>query len=199
MSASAIRISTKKISEISGSALRIYIYLESALHGQWRVPIVLVISLVDTASRGLIPVWLIDDFYSFEARQSHHASSRSSIQSGICPCGANWPGNNWCFRQIKYYAHVSTLIEVCELGAGTGLPGIYAFTKGATRVVLTDYPDENILDCLWDNVRRNIPEENVFMSDTSVDERWCTVQGYDWGTTTDDLTKWHRRVQSLIW
>jgi hypothetical protein len=43
-----------------------------------------------------------------------------------------------------------TLYVVCELEAGTGLPGLYAFTKGAKKVVLTDYPDNNILGCLWD-------------------------------------------------
>ena len=78
---------------------------------------------------------------------------------------------------------------MCELGAGSGLPGIYAFTRGGRRVVLTDYPDENILNCLWENVKRNIPEENVKEKgdkDTK-DGRWCTVAGYDWGKETQHV------------
>jgi predicted nicotinamide N-methyase len=74
---------------------------------------------------------------------------------------------------------------VCELGAGAGLVGLYAFTRGAQKVVLTDYPDEGILSCLWDNLRRNINPENVLNEDGNVDERWCTVHKYKWGTDTD--------------
>jgi len=82
------------------------------------------------------------------------------------------------------------LTEVCELGAGSGLPGLYAFLKGAEKVVLTDYPDENILGCLWDNVKRNIDERNV-LSDGArkLDARWCTVDGYEWGKDTDALKR----------
>jgi len=58
---------------------------------------------------------------------------------------------------------------VCELGAGMGLPGLYAFVAGADKVVLTDYPDENILG-LWDNMRRNINEENVLSDGGKTDE-----------------------------
>jgi EEF1A N-terminal glycine/lysine methyltransferase len=79
---------------------------------------------------------------------------------------------------------------VCELGAGTGLPGLYAFSAGAGKVVLTDYPDENILHCLWDNVRRNIDEGKVLSEDSGeTDERWCTVEGYEWGKDTDGLRR----------
>ena len=82
------------------------------------------------------------------------------------------------------------LTRVCELGAGTGLPGLYAFLEGAEKVVLTDYPDENILCCLWDNVRRNIGPESVLTEDNrGIDRRWCTVDGYEWGKDTVNLRR----------
>ena len=82
------------------------------------------------------------------------------------------------------------LSEVCELGAGTGLPGLYAFSAGAEKVVVTDYPDENILRCLWDNVRRNVATENVLSGENMKNEgRWCTVDGYEWGTDTQHLMR----------
>jgi EEF1A N-terminal glycine/lysine methyltransferase len=78
---------------------------------------------------------------------------------------------------------------VCELGAGTGLPSIYAFVKGAGKVVVTDYPDDDILHSIQENVKKNIPPENVLFEGHHLRERWCTVKGYDWGTDTLELTK----------
>ncbi|KAG6372715.1 hypothetical protein JVT61DRAFT_7482 [Boletus reticuloceps] len=48
---------------------------------------------------------------------------------------------------------------VLELGAGGGLPGIIAAQSGATKVVLTDYPDAPLIDNLAYNVEQNIREE----------------------------------------
>ena len=82
-----------------------------------------------------------------------------------------------------------TLYVVCELGAGTGLPGLYAFINGARKVVLTDYPDDNILGCLWQNVKRNLPEQNIKGKVVKEGDRWCTVAGHDWGTDTQNLKR----------
>lgn len=40
-----------------------------------------------------------------------------------------------------------------ELGAGAGLPSIVAATLGARRVVVTDYPDPDLVENMWRNVR----------------------------------------------
>lgn len=42
---------------------------------------------------------------------------------------------------------------VLELGAGAGLPSIVAAALGARRVVVTDYPDPELLETMWRNVR----------------------------------------------
>ncbi|KAK4145250.1 protein N-methyltransferase nnt1 [Dichotomopilus funicola] len=42
---------------------------------------------------------------------------------------------------------------VLELGAGAGLPAIVAATLGARRVVVTDYPDPDLVETMWRNVR----------------------------------------------
>jgi predicted nicotinamide N-methyase len=39
-------------------------------------------------------------------------------------------------------------LSVLELGAGTGLPGLISARRGASRVLITDYPDEGILSAL---------------------------------------------------
>jgi nicotinamide N-methyltransferase len=48
---------------------------------------------------------------------------------------------------------------VLELGAGGGLPGIVAAQNGATKVVLTDYPDAALIENLTYNVQQNVHEE----------------------------------------
>ncbi|KAF8130568.1 putative methyltransferase-domain-containing protein [Boletus edulis] len=67
---------------------------------------------------------------------------------------------------------------VLELGAGGGLPGIIASQSGATKVVLTDYPDAPLIDNLAYNVEQNIREEQ---------RSKVTVQGYIWGKPADSL------------
>jgi nicotinamide N-methyltransferase len=48
--------------------------------------------------------------------------------------------------------------HVLELGAGAGLPGLIAALNGAHRTVITDYPDQDLLDNIRENARVNAPE-----------------------------------------
>ncbi|PFH51947.1 hypothetical protein AMATHDRAFT_39859 [Amanita thiersii Skay4041] len=68
--------------------------------------------------------------------------------------------------------------QVLELGAGGGLPGIIAAKNGARKVVLTDYPDTQLLNNLRHNVTTNIPAEMHSCVD---------VQGYIWGQPVKSL------------
>ena len=47
---------------------------------------------------------------------------------------------------------------VLELGAGAGLPGLVSAVSGAEAVVITDYPDHQLVDNLRWNVECNVPE-----------------------------------------
>ncbi|KAF9651011.1 hypothetical protein BDM02DRAFT_3154581 [Thelephora ganbajun] len=69
-------------------------------------------------------------------------------------------------------------LNVIELGAGGGLPGIVAALNGADTVVLTDYPDDALIENLQYNVNRNLsrsPKSRVF------------VKGYVWGRPVTHL------------
>ncbi|KAF8873886.1 putative methyltransferase-domain-containing protein [Infundibulicybe gibba] len=61
---------------------------------------------------------------------------------------------------------------VLELGAGGGLPSLVAVKNGASKVVMTDYPDAELIANMELNVRENTPQ--------SLRER-VVVQGYIWG------------------
>lgn len=75
---------------------------------------------------------------------------------------------------LNRYQHLRK-IRVLELGAGAGLPGILlAKTRDDVEVVLSDYPDEELIDTLNQNVTSNIPGGSVH------------VIPYDW--TTGNVT-----------
>ncbi|KAF7308625.1 LIM-domain-containing protein [Mycena chlorophos] len=66
--------------------------------------------------------------------------------------------------------------SVLELGAGGGLPGLVAAKNGADHVVLSDYPDNSLLQNLETNVREN-----------QLDPGRVSVLGYIWGRPTEQL------------
>ncbi|KAH9953713.1 putative methyltransferase-domain-containing protein, partial [Russula dissimulans] len=65
---------------------------------------------------------------------------------------------------------------VLELGAGGGLPGLVAAKCGARKVVLTDYPDQALLDNLVYNVKQNVEPAR---------RGALCVRGYVWGRPLD--------------
>ncbi|KAI9319669.1 S-adenosyl-L-methionine-dependent methyltransferase [Dichotomocladium elegans] len=61
---------------------------------------------------------------------------------------------------------------VLELGAGGALPSLMAAVNGAAKVVVTDYPDKELIDNIQYNVNANHMPNTI------------SVQGYVWGTST---------------
>ncbi|KAJ6591686.1 putative methyltransferase-domain-containing protein [Mycena vulgaris] len=67
---------------------------------------------------------------------------------------------------------------VLELGAGGGLPGLVAAKNGAKHVLLTDYPDADLVTNMELNARKNLAHP--------FDAR-VSVQGYIWGNPVQPL------------
>ncbi|WVQ79798.1 hypothetical protein IAT38_001898 [Cryptococcus sp. DSM 104549] len=68
--------------------------------------------------------------------------------------------------------------RVLELGAGAGLPSIVCTLAGSEKVVVTDYPDEGLLENLRYNVEMNVEEEG---------REGIVVDGHLWGHDTRPL------------
>jgi nicotinamide N-methyltransferase len=69
---------------------------------------------------------------------------------------------------------------VLELGAGAGLPSLVCALNGASQVVVTDYPDADLID----NLRYNIDHCGLLSSPPRI-----VAEGYLWGAPIEDLTK----------
>ena len=65
-----------------------------------------------------------------------------------------------------------------ELGAGAGLPSIVCALRGARKVVVTDYPDPELIENLQYNIDHceAIPDRTVI-----------SAEGYLWGNASDKL------------
>ncbi|KAH9996385.1 hypothetical protein BJV74DRAFT_827878 [Russula compacta] len=77
-------------------------------------------------------------------------------------------------RTPKLYAGRTVL----ELGAGGGLPGLVAAKCGARKVVLTDYPDQALVDNMAYNVVQNVEPAR---------RGAVCVLGYVWGHPVEPL------------
>jgi EEF1A N-terminal glycine/lysine methyltransferase len=68
---------------------------------------------------------------------------------------------------------------VLELGAGAGLPSLICAARGARQVVVTDYPDAQLIQ----NLQYNIDHCDMILSQASI-----VATGYLWGNDADTLT-----------
>lgn len=72
-------------------------------------------------------------------------------------------------RVVSHYLeeNADTLVRgrtVLELGAASGLPSLICAMCGADKVVVTDYPDAELVDNLEHNIascRRHNPNDNI--------------------------------------
>ena len=67
---------------------------------------------------------------------------------------------------------------VLELGAGAGLPSLVCALNGAKRIVVTDYPEPELIENL---------QYNIDHSEALTDKKVILVEGYLWGNSSDKL------------
>ncbi|KAF2652793.1 hypothetical protein K491DRAFT_695318 [Lophiostoma macrostomum CBS 122681] len=69
---------------------------------------------------------------------------------------------------------------VLELGAGGGLPSLVCAVNGASKVVVTDYPDADLIE----NLGYNIDHGEQLPTPSNI-----VAEGYLWGASVESLTK----------
>ena len=71
--------------------------------------------------------------------------------------------------------------DVLEIGAAAGVPSIVSTIKGARTVVMTDYPDPDLVDIMRQNASLSV---SMFPKQESPS---LHVEGYKWGNSVDSL------------
>ncbi|RPA93041.1 hypothetical protein L873DRAFT_1857454 [Choiromyces venosus 120613-1] len=89
-------------------------------------------------------------------------------------------------RVVSTYleTHAEVLVSgkrVLELGAGAGLPSLVCALRGAVEVIVTDYPDPDLISNLEHNVS-TLPS-----SSSSIQAPAISAKGYLWGRDPSDL------------
>ncbi|KUJ20342.1 uncharacterized protein LY89DRAFT_441297 [Mollisia scopiformis] len=117
--------------------------------------------------------------------QTHTLLSGRVLKLRLVGHNPLWGHHLWQAGRIvsTYLERNPGLIEgktVLELGAGAGLPSLVCAGLGARRVVVTDYPDVELVE----NLRVNV---DAFYDEEEGKKRKMVVEGYCWGNDTREL------------
>lgn len=92
-----------------------------------------------------------------------------------------WNGGRWLADHFDRHPEETVRgRRVIELGAGGGLPSLVALREGAAQVILTDYPDSELIDNLRVNLDQNIPDWP---------SRAAAALGFCWGSSLEEIRK----------
>ncbi|KAI9729417.1 MAG: nicotinamide n-methyltransferase [Claussenomyces sp. TS43310] len=104
-----------------------------------------------------------------------------------------WGHHLWNAGRIlsEYLESNVSLIQgrtVLELGAGAGLPSLICASLGANKVVVTDYPDPDLIENLWYNIDHSgLNEGGVASNKDDADGKRIVAEGYTWGADPASL------------
>lgn len=103
-----------------------------------------------------------------------------------------WGHHLWQAGRVvaTYLEENSALVEgkvVLELGAGAGLPSIVCGILHAEKVVVTDYPDPDLVANLWLNIEMAERVRAEMREDVGWDGRSVVAEGYCWGGDVQPL------------
>ncbi|ERF70482.1 hypothetical protein EPUS_07338 [Endocarpon pusillum Z07020] len=127
-----------------------------------------------------------EDFYPPETPPSfaqHTLLSGQTITLRLVGHNPLWGHLLWNASRITadyLEEHADTLVKdksVLEFGAGAGLPSLVCAINGAKQVVVTDYPDEDLIE----NLRHNIEHCTATLDN-------IVAEGYLWGNPPSNLT-----------
>ena len=95
-----------------------------------------------------------------------------------------WNGSRIISQYFEDHPHEVRQRCVLELGAGAGLPSLTCAILGARKVVVTDFPDPDLVD----NMRKNILEcEHIPSVQDNAKDPVIVAEGFVWGADPTHL------------
>lgn len=112
-----------------------------------------------------------------------------------------WPASLVMCDFLKRNTEIIKGKRVLELGAGTGMSGLYAAKLGASHVTLSDFIDYNI-ENIKINIRKNKlngkAEPRWFKWGESMGEKWDVIIGSDITYPTMDFNNLNKAIKMHI-
>ncbi|CAG8950592.1 hypothetical protein HYFRA_00002801 [Hymenoscyphus fraxineus] len=91
-----------------------------------------------------------------------------------------WQAGRLISTYLETHPNLITSKTVLELGAGAGLPSLVCTLLGAKKVVVTDYPDPDLISNLWTNI-------DTLQLNPNAATKNIVAEGYCWGATPTPL------------
>lgn len=120
--------------------------------------------------------------------ETHTLLSGRTLTLSLVGHNPLWGHHLWNAGRLisTYFEKNPTLVQgktVLELGAGAGLPSLVCRVLGAKKVVVSDYPDPDLVGNLWKNV------DTLEGTSESKDEgkKELVAEGYCWGNDPSPL------------
>lgn len=131
------------------------------------------------------------DFYPPSPKptsETHTLQTGDTIALRLVGHNPLWGHHLWQGGRIisKYFENNASVVKdktVLELGAGAGLPSLVCSVLGARKVIVTDYPDPDLVENLW----YNIEHCELLTQHADRKENSITAQGYTWGADPTHL------------
>ena len=110
-----------------------------------------------------------------------------------------WSGSRLLAQYVLDHPQLVQNMSTIEFGAGTALPSLAALKNGSKFTVITDYPDEDMLQAIRETVGHNW---NTLYTQSSADgpllEDRVVVAGHEWGTCTKAIQQQVTMAQQNI-
>ena len=116
-----------------------------------------------------------------------------------------WNGATFLSRHIERNVGLVKGKNVLEFGAGAGLPSLVSGIIGAAKVIVTDYPDADLIENLQYNIDHCglLPDEKASNDKDVVVSEVCVVLQLDWVADwmhTDEIAAslWNRLRKTAV-
>jgi nicotinamide N-methyltransferase len=90
-----------------------------------------------------------------------------------------WNAGRVISTYLESQASLIKAKTVLELGSGAGLPSLVCAILGAKTVIVTDFPDPDLIENIWYNIEHC--QESTVVGDPIDIKKVATAQGYLWG------------------